>query len=242
MSIKVKAIERKLKFQKEAVGEYRYVLQPELYNKLSAAKVIQEAALRSGISKGVIQAGWDAIGAVLVAWATEGHSVAIPGLGTLRFGVRAKAVADVNKVGTDLITSRRVIFTPNVDIKKELKSTSLNITCIDRNGEIVKRVTSADKAEVEDNEEMYEVALSAGNGGSVEGSGNYEPNASVTIKATASQGYKFVKWSDGNTNAERTFNISDNMNLTAEFSPVGGQQTTDNGQQSGGDPDDSGLV
>ena len=107
MSIKVKAIERKLKFQKEAVGEYRYVLQPELYNKLSASKCIAEAALRSGISKGVIQAGWDAIGAVLVAWATEGHSVAIPGLGTLRFGVRAKAVADVNKVGTDLITSRR---------------------------------------------------------------------------------------------------------------------------------------
>lgn len=242
MSIKVKAIERKLKFQKEAVGEYRYVLQPELYNKLSASKCIAEAALRSGISKGVIQAGWDAIGAVLVAWATEGHSVAIPGLGTLRFGVRAKAVADVNKVGTDLITSRRVIFTPNVDIKKELKSTSLNITCINRDGEIVKRVTSADGADVEDNEEMFEVALSAGNGGSVSGSGNYEPNASVTIKATPSQGYKFVKWSDGNTNAERTFNISENMVLTAEFSPSGdnGQQTTDNSQT--GDPDDSGLV
>ncbi|MCQ2245361.1 MAG: hypothetical protein MJZ69_01055 [Bacteroidaceae bacterium] len=88
---------------------------------------------------------------------------------------------------------------------------------------------------------MFEVALSAGNGGAVEGAGNYEPNASVTIKATPAQGYKFVKWSDGNTNAERTFNISENMVLTAEFSPSGdnGQQTTDNGQQSGGE---DGLV
>ena len=33
-----------------------YVLQPELYSKLSQSKVITEAALRSGISKGAINA------------------------------------------------------------------------------------------------------------------------------------------------------------------------------------------
>ena len=33
-------------------------------------------------AKGVMQACWDAAGEVIKAWATEGHSVALPGLGT----------------------------------------------------------------------------------------------------------------------------------------------------------------
>ena len=151
MSIKVKAIERELMVGTNA-GEYRYIMQADLYNKLSDAKAIQEAALRSGINKGAINAAWDAIGEVIKAWATEGHSVAVPGLGTMRFGVRATSVSDVNKVATSLITTRRVIFTPNVDIKDELKKTSINITCYDRNGNLVKRVTSMDDGDVEDNE------------------------------------------------------------------------------------------
>ena len=119
MAIKVKAIERKLKFEAGEDGkfEYRYVLQADLYNKLTQAKVIQEASLRSGISKGAINAAWDAIGEVVKAWATEGHSVAIPGLGSMRFGLRSKSVINVNDVASSLITSRRVIFVPSTDIK-----------------------------------------------------------------------------------------------------------------------------
>ena len=152
MAIKVKAIERKLKFEAGEDGkyEYRYVLQADLYNKLTQAKVIQEASLRSGISKGAINAAWDAIGEVIKAWATEGHSVAIPGLGSMRFGLRSKSVTNVNDVASSLITSRRVIFVPSTDIKDELKKASVSITCIDRNGNIVKRVTSSDDSEVED--------------------------------------------------------------------------------------------
>ena len=151
MAIKVKAVERNVAFEKGA-EKWAYVLQADLYNKLSQAKVIQEASLRSGIPKGSINAAWDAIGEVIKAWATEGHAVAVPGLGSMRFGIRSTSVANVNKVGTDLITSRRVIFTPSSDIKEELRKTSINITCYDRNGEIVKRVTSSDDAEVEDPE------------------------------------------------------------------------------------------
>ena len=152
MAIKVKAVERNVSFDKNS-EKWAYVLQPELYSKLSQSKVITEAALRSGISKGAINAAWDAIGEVIKAWATEGHSVAIPGLGSMRFGLRSKSIADVNKVGSDLITTRRVIFVPNVDIKDELKRTSINITCFDRNGELVKRVTSSDEGNVEDPED-----------------------------------------------------------------------------------------
>lgn len=151
MAIKVKAVERNVSFEKGA-EKWAYVLQADLYNKLSQAKVIQEASLRSGIPKGSINAAWDAIGEVIKAWATEGHAVAVPGLGSMRFGIRSTSVANVNKVGTDLITSRRVIFTPSSDIKEELRKTNINITCYDRNGEIVKRVTSTDDADVEDPE------------------------------------------------------------------------------------------
>ena len=152
MALRVKAVEKKIKFDKESEGVYRYVMSPELYIPLTQAKVIKEAALRSGVSRGVMQACWDAAGEVIKAWATEGHSVALPGLGTMRFGLRAKAVEDVNDVKAGLIKSRRIIFTPSVDLKDELKNTPVQITCYDRNGEEVKRVTSTDDGTVEDNE------------------------------------------------------------------------------------------
>ena len=176
MAMKVKAVERLVKFNKNDAGQYRYVLQPDLYIPLTVSKVIKEASLRSGVSRGVMQACWDAAGEVIKAWATEGHSVAIPGLGTMRFGLRAKSVVDVNEVKSALITSRRIIFTPNVELKDELASTSIQITCIDRNGEVVKRVTSTDAGTVEDNENEDENENVGGgeqtgeNGGSENGS------------------------------------------------------------------------
>ena len=151
MALKVKAVERLLKFDKESAGKYRYVMKPEMYSSLSQAKVIKEAALRSGVSQGVMKACWDAAGEVIKAWATEGHSVALPGLGSMRFGLRSKAVENVNDVKTSLISSRRIIFTPSVDLKDELQNTTIQITCYDRNGEEVKRVTST-SGEVEDPE------------------------------------------------------------------------------------------
>ena len=150
MAIKINARETELKIGKNP--GYYYVMTPELYLALNQKKVIREAALRSGVSQGVMQACWDAAGEVIKAWATEGHSVALPGLGTIRFAVRAQAVANVEKVGVDLIKSKRIVFTPSVDIKKELAATSVNIICYDRNGQIVKRITT-EGGDVEDGED-----------------------------------------------------------------------------------------
>ena len=149
MALKVKAVERLLKFDKEKAGKYRYVMKAEMYSSLNQTKVIREAALRSGVSQGVMKACWDAAGEVIKAWATEGHSVALPGLGTMRFGLRSKAVENVNEVKAGLITSRRIIFTPSVDLKDELADTAIQITCYDRDGKEVKRVTTT-AGEVED--------------------------------------------------------------------------------------------
>ena len=179
MALKVKAVEKNIKFEKNSEGVWRYVMQPDLYIALSQAKVIREAALRSGVSQGVMKACWDAAGEVIKAWATEGHSVALPGLGTMRFGLRAKSVEDVNKVKTGLIKTRRIIFTPSQDLKDELADTAIQITCYDRNGNIVKRVTSADAGEVEDTENEENEQNGEQNGtGSDNGSGSEQGSSS----------------------------------------------------------------
>ena len=173
MALKVKAQEKLQKIGTYA-GKYRYIMMPELYTSLSQEKVIKEAALRSGVSKGIMQACWDAAGEVIKAWATEGHSVALPGLGTMRFGLRAKSVEKVDEVKAGLITSRRIIFTPAVELKDELAGTAIQITCIDRDGKEVKRVTST-SGEVEDPENDQPT----NGGGNQGGGGNTQPSGDV---------------------------------------------------------------
>ena len=150
MAIKVIAQLREVKIGKNP-GK-KFVMRPDLYVPIAEKKVFQEAATHSGISSGVIKAAWDAAGEVIRTWATEGHSIPLPGLGTMRFGVRSKAVEKLEDVKANLISVRRIIFTPNVDVKDELKNTSIQITCLDEEGNVLKRVTSGDSGDIEDNE------------------------------------------------------------------------------------------
>ena len=145
MAIRVIAQRRVLKIGKNP-GVKKFVMRPELYTSLTEKKVFSEAATHSGISAGVIKAAWDAAGEVIRAWATEGHSVPLPGLGTMRFGVRSKAVEDLDDVKTSLISTRRIVFTGNV----------------------LKRVTSGDSGEIEESENSPSQGgtENGGNGGS----------------------------------------------------------------------------
>ena len=118
-----------------------------------------------------------------------------------------------------------------------LKKTSINITCYDRNGNLVKRVTSMDDGDVEDNEndntgedtgnenqgtgenqgqdsgntpapkKTVSLSVSPSGSGTVTGGGQYDSGSSVNIKATAASGFHFVKWSDNSTDANRTLNV-----------------------------------
>ena len=178
MSIKVIAQRRELKIGKNP-GAKRFVMRPDLYSAIAEKKVFTEAATHSGISAGVIKAAWEAAGAVIRTWATEGHSVPVPGLGTMRFGVRAKAVEKLDDVKTGLITTRRIVFTPSVDVKDELKNTSIQITCLDEDGTVLKRVTSGDSGDIEDPESgNTDNGNTGGNGqntGGNQGGGSHEP-------------------------------------------------------------------
>ena len=89
----------------------------------------------------------------------------------MRFGVRSKAVEDLEDVKTGLITTRRIVFTPSVDVKDELKSTSIQITCLDEDGNVLKRVTSGDSGDIEDNENGGSQNSGDDNGGGGSGEG-----------------------------------------------------------------------
>ncbi len=236
MALKVKAVERNIKFTKDEndPGVWRYVMSPDLYIALNQAKVIKEAALRSGVSQGVMKACWDAAGEVIKAWATEGHSVALPGLGSMRFGLRAKSVAKVEDVKTSLISSRRIIFTPTQDLKDELASTSIQITCYDRNGDVVKRVTSADAGTVEDPEGDDNGTENGNeNGGSQNGSstssetgqgGNQSAQGHALTIATSGSGSASVT-KDGNAVTSGS-NLNEDDEVEISITPAEGQVPT----------------
>ena len=169
MAIRVIAQRRVLKIGKNP-GVKKFVMRPDLYIPIQEKKVFAEASTHSGISAGVIKAAWDAAGEVIRTWATEGHSIPIPGLGTMRFGVRSKAVEDLEDVKTGLITTRRIVFTPSVEVKDELKNTSIQITCLDEDGTVLKRVTSGDGGDIEDPENQG--GDTGDNGGNTGGGGN----------------------------------------------------------------------
>jgi len=162
MAIKVIAQLREVKLGKNP-GK-KFVMRPDLYVPINEKKVFAEAATHSGISAGVIKAAWDAAGEVIRTWATEGHSIPLPGLGTMRFGVRSKAVEKLEDVKANLISVRRIIFTPNVDVKDELKNTSIQITCLDEDGNVLKRVTSGDSGDIEDTENENSGSTNSGSG------------------------------------------------------------------------------
>ena len=200
MAIKVIDQRRELKIGNKP-GK-RFVMRPDLYVPIAEKKVFAEAATHSGISSGVIKAAWDAAGEVIRTWATEGHSVPLPGLGTMRFGVRSKSVENLEDVKTGLITTRRIVFTPNIEVKDELKNTSIQITCLDEDGNVLKRVTSGDSGNVEDPENNNGSGTEGGEnqnggdngggsqggeqGGNQNGGSQSEPPAAPTISGKTS--------------------------------------------------------
>ena len=65
----------------------------------------------------------------------------------------------------------------------------------------------------------YTVTVSSNNPawGSVSGGGEYLEGSTVTITATANDGYRFVEWNDGNTDNPRTFTVTEDVEYIATF-------------------------
>ena len=230
MAIKVIAQRRVLKIGKNP-GVKKFVMRPDLYIPIQEKKVFAEASTHSGISAGVIKAAWDAAGEVLRTWATEGHSIPLPGLGTMRFGVRSKAVENLEDVKTSLISTRRIIFTPSVEVKDELKNTSIQITCLDEDGTVLKRVTSSDSGEVEEENENEN---GSENGGS-NTNGSNGTNNGASGSGDSAQGHALTISKSGSGSASVTHNgnaVTSGSNLNEDdevaisITPAEGQTPT----------------
>jgi len=65
----------------------------------------------------------------------------------------------------------------------------------------------------------YNVTLGVNNSsfGTVTGGGTYNCGNDVTISAMPKTGYRFVNWSDGDTNQSRTITVTSDINLIANF-------------------------
>lgn len=63
----------------------------------------------------------------------------------------------------------------------------------------------------------YTVTLTAGTGGSVTGSGEYEDGSTAEGVAIPDPGYTFLKWSDNSTDNPYSFTVSGDISLTALF-------------------------
>ena len=182
MAIKIRAQEKKILVGPNK-GQYAYVAQVELYSALTQNKVLEEAALSCGVNKSVLAASWEGLGHVINRWATEGHSVPIPGLGTMRFSVNSQSVEKLEDVSAKMITTRKVVFTPSTDLKSTLASTSVSITCYDRNGDLVKRVTAAgtdvDNEGDTSGEDTENPTDTGGSGSDTSGSGSDNSGGSI---------------------------------------------------------------
>ena len=234
MAIKVIAQRRVLKIGKTP-GVKKFVMRPDLYIPVQEKKVFAEASTHSGINAGVIKAAWDAAGEVIRTWATEGHSVPLPGLGTMRFGVRSKAVEDLDDVKTSLITTRRIVFTPSVDVKDELKNTSIQITCLDEDGNVLKRVTSGDSGDVEDGEDS---------GSENSGSGDSENSGSGSGPAESAENAENGSGSQGGSGSSNTNSVAapvisgvNPFEETSQVSISGPEGATIYYSENGDDPD-----
>lgn len=254
MAIRVRGLRRKLNVGNK---NYAYTLYPDNYGMLDKSKMIEEAALRSGMSKGVMQACWDAAGEVIKAWITEGHSVPIPGLGSMRIGLRARSAAELKDVNTELILRRRILFTPSIEIKRKINEMGVYISEVrDENGVLVYPLpnnkpsggnpdntpsgggdnkpsggggnTPNGGGDNTQAKKTLAVNILPPTGGSVKGAGTYNEGSSVTVEATPNKGFKFTQWSDGVTSASRVVKMDKDVTLTAYFAEDGTGSEGDN--------------
>ena len=218
--INIKAVQTTLNIGPQA-GKDRFVMQAMSYSTLTEAKVIAETAARTNMSKQLIRACWEGCAEIIKAWATEGHSIPIPGLGHMRFGIRATSVEKVEDVKANLITSRRVIFIPSVEIKEELAKTSISITCYDKDGKKIKTVTSADTDDIEvdngsteSNDSSSGSSQNSGASGTNGGGSNSNSNGSGTNSGSNTGG-------DTNTGGNTGGSTGDNTDGNSNDEPGG---------------------
>lgn len=120
-------------------GQYRYVARVNQYSKISEKDVLNEAKTHSGLTKGQITGAWESIVEAIQTYVLQGHSVQLTGLGTLRLSITCKSAKEPKDVSEKMIERRRIIFTPDPEIKDKVKKASFVMKVVDRKGFEVER-------------------------------------------------------------------------------------------------------
>ena len=110
----------------------------------------------------------------------------------------SKAVDKLEDVKANLISVRRIIFTPNVDVKDELKNTSIQITCLDEDGNVLKRVTSGDSGDIEEDGGEHQSSENTENGSSQSEATNGSSAGTENGGSSSSGGSGIVPGPSGN--------------------------------------------
>ena len=152
---------------------------------------------------------------ILLSCTSDGLLVIEPEAPTPRFSlsVTAGAGGTVTPTSGTYDSGATVILTANANSGFTFNSWSNGSTAnpvtilIESNTSISASFTAA----------TYSINLISGEGGSVSGAGTYQQGTQVTLSATPNSGYEFTSWSDGSTQQNRTFSVSQNLTLTANF-------------------------
>ena len=171
----------------------------------------------------------------------EGKKIRLGDLGDFSVSLTSKGAKDAKTFSASNITGVNVVWDCGQEFKNLLADAEFNLVASrSAQAAVLKAVkagsTTVDLTGSNENENpdpdnngggggsspsttKYTVTLSASpsNAGTVSGGGQVEAGKTATIKATPASGYKFVKWSDNTTSAQRTITVNSNMNLVATF-------------------------
>lgn len=108
--------------------ENAYITRAVCYSNISAEEFLDTMSRNSGINKGSLYTACYEIAKTLKTFVLQGHSVTVPEIGTFRFSVKAKAADSEYDAGASKVYRKSILFLPNKNFKKELKSVKLKNT------------------------------------------------------------------------------------------------------------------
>ena len=102
-----------------------YVTRPVYYARITGDELLDRAADNSKLRKSEIYLAAEAITREFRNFLQNGHAVTIPEIGTFRFSFRAHATDTLEEAGAEQVYRRRIMFQPNVSLKRLLSGISL---------------------------------------------------------------------------------------------------------------------
>lgn len=108
-------------------GTQLYVTKPVTYSLISERDLVNHASEDSGVPKAMMRAAFDAIMLQVKELLLNGHSIQLGNLGTMRFSIRCKACDDPRDISVNNVKTRRIVFTPSVEMKNEIKKVKFTL-------------------------------------------------------------------------------------------------------------------